>query len=303
MNDNIKISSVGLEEAKLIASTNLCDAFGRTGIGGRKENQDNYTGMSVGNNVILTVCDGMGGMNGGQTASRIAVTEIAQILAESPVEELGEKAIYKAVDAANAAIYRRALNDPPLRGMGTTATVLVLTPEAAYLTHVGDSRIYQLRKGKKKFRTFDHSKVFEMVAQNMMTEEQARQSSFSNIITRALGIRPKVDMVVEKIPYKKGDRFILCCDGIWNTLPEPEMLKLFLAKSIAKEEVEYLTETVNGIGEQRGGDHDNLTAIVVDVKQKSTYQYGCWKLAGLAIKRQLARLGKENGKSRNVKRR
>ena len=258
--------------------------------------------MSVGNNVILTVCDGMGGMNGGQTASRIAVTEIAQILAESPVEELGEKAIYKAVDAANSAIYRRALNDPTLRGMGTTATVLVLTPEAAYLTHVGDSRIYQLRKGKKEFRTFDHSKVFEMVAQNMMTEEQARQSSFSNIITRALGIRPKVDMVVEKIPYKKGDRFILCCDGIWNTLPEPEMLKLFLAKSIAKEEVEYLTETVNGIGEQRGGDHDNLTAIVVDVKQKSTYQYGCLKLAGLAIKRQLARLGKENGKSRNVKR-
>ena len=302
MNDNIKISSVGLEEAKLIASTNLCDAFGRTGIGGRKENQDNYTGMSVGNNVILTVCDGMGGMNGGQTASRIAVTEIAQTLAESPVEELGENAIYKAVDAANAAIYRRALNDPPLRGMGTTATVLVLTPEAAYLTHVGDSRIYQLRKGKKEFRTFDHSKVFEMVAQNMMTEEQARQSSFSNIITRALGIRPKVDMVVEKIPYKKGDRFILCCDGIWNTLPEPEMMKLFLAKSLAKEEVEYLTETVNGIGEQRGGDHDNLTAIVVDVKKKSTYQYGCLKLAGRAIKRQLARLGKGNGKSRNVKR-
>lgn len=293
---------MGLEEAKLIASTNLCDAFGRTGIGGRKENQDNYTGMSVGNNVILTVCDGMGGMNGGQTASRIAVTEIAQTLAEFPIEELGENAIYKAVDAANAAIYRRALNDPPLRGMGTTATVLVLTPEAAYLTHVGDSRIYQLRKGKKEFRTFDHSKVFEMVAQNMMTEEQARQSSFSNIITRALGIRPKVDMVVEKIPYKKGDRFILCCDGIWNTLPEPEMMKLFLAKSATKEEVEYLTETVNGIGEQRGGDHDNLTAIVVDVKQKSTYQYCCLKLAGLAIKRQLARLGKGNGKSRNVKR-
>ena len=293
---------MGLEEAKLIASTNLCDAFGRTGIGGRKENQDNYTGMSVGNNVILTVCDGMGGMNGGQTASRIAVTEIAQTLAEFPIEELGENAIYKAVDAANAAIYRRALNDPPLRGMGTTATVLVLTPEAAYLTHVGDSRIYQLRKGKKEFRTFDHSKVFEMVAQNMMTEEQARQSSFSNIITRALGIRPKVEMTVEKIPYKKGDRFILCCDGIWNTLPEPEMMKLFLAKSATKEEVEYLTETVNGIGEQRGGDHDNLTAIVVDVKQKSTYQYCCLKLAGLAIKRQLARLGKGNGKSRNVKR-
>lgn len=299
MNDNLETSSVGLEEAKLIASVGLCDAFGRTGIGGRKENQDSYAGMTVGNNVILTVCDGMGGMNGGQTASRIAVTEIAQTLAETPIEKLGEEAIFTAVEAANAAIYRRALNDPPLRGMGTTATVLVLTPEVAYLTHVGDSRIYQLRNGKKKFRTFDHSKVFEMVAQNMMTEEQARQSSFSNIITRALGIRPKVEMTVEKIPYKKGDRFILCCDGIWNTLPEPEMMKLFLAKSAAKEEVEYLTETVNGIGEQRGGDHDNLTAIVVDMKQKSTYQYGCLKLACQAIKRQLSRLNKRSGKSQS----
>lgn len=299
MNDNLKTSSVGLEEAKLIASVGLCDAFGRTGIGGRKENQDSYAGMTVGNSVILTVCDGMGGMNGGQTASRIAVTEIAQTVAETPIEKLGEEAIFKAVEAANAAIYRRALNDPPLRGMGTTATVLVLTPEVAYLTHVGDSRIYQLRNGKKKFRTFDHSKVFEMVAQNMMTEEQARQSSFSNIITRALGIRPKVDMVIEKIPYKKGDRFILCCDGIWNTLPEPEMMKLFLAKSATKEEVEYLTEAVNGIGEQRGGDHDNLTAIVVDMKQKSTYQYGCLKLACQAIKRQLSRLNKRSGKSQS----
>lgn len=299
MNDNLKTSSVGLEEAKLIASVGLCDAFGRTGIGGRKENQDSYAGMTVGNNVILTVCDGMGGMNGGQTASRIAVTEIAQTLAETPIEKLGEEAIFKAVEAANAAIYRRALNDPPLRGMGTTTTVLVLTSEAAYLTHVGDSRIYQLRKGQKEFRTFDHSKVFEMVAQNMMTEEQARQSSFSNIITRALGIRPKVDMVVEKIPYKKGDRFILCCDGIWNTLPEPEMVKLFLAKSATKEEVEYLTETVNGIGEQRGGDHDNLTAIVVDMKQKSTYQYGCLKLACQAVKRQWSRLNKRSGKSQS----
>lgn len=299
MNDNLKTSSVGLEEAKLIASVGLCDAFGRTGIGGRKENQDSYAGMTVGNNVILTVCDGMGGMNGGQTASRIAVTEIAQTLAETPIEKLGEKAIFKAVEAANAAIYRRALNDPPLRGMGTTTTVLVLTSEAAYLTHVGDSRIYQLRNGKKEFRTFDHSKVFEMVAQNMMTEEQARQSSFSNIITRALGIRPKVEMTVEKISYKKGDRFILCCDGIWNTLPEPEMMKLFLAKSAAKEEVEYLTETVNGIGEQRGGDHDNLTAIVVDMKQKSTYQYGYLKLACQAIKRQLSRLNKRSGKSQS----
>ena len=299
MNDNIKTSIIGLDEAKRLAIIDLCDAFGCTGIGGRKENQDNYAGTSVGNNAILTVCDGMGGMNGGQTASLIAVTEIAQTLAETPAEKLGEEAIRKSVETANSAIYRRALNDPPLRGMGTTATVLVLTPEAAYLTHVGDSRIYQLRKGKKVFRTFDHSKVFEMVAQKMMTEEQARQSSFSNIITRALGIRRKVEMTVEKVPYKKGDRFILCCDGIWNTLPEAEILKLFMAKDKTKDEVEYLTATINGIGEQRGGEHDNLTAIVVDMKQNSTYQYSCLRKAGLVIKRQLARIRKSSKTKRN----
>lgn len=292
MNDNINTSIVGLDEVKRIAVIELCDAFGRTGIGGRKENQDSYAGASVGNNVMLTVCDGMGGINGGQTASLIAVTEIAQTLAETPEEQLGEESIRKSVDAANSAIYSRALSEPLLRGMGTTATVLVLTPEAAYLTHVGDSRIYQLRKGKKVFRTFDHSKVFEMVAQKMMTEEKARQSSFSNIITRALGIRPQVEMTVEKLPYKKGDRFILCCDGIWNTLPEPEILKLFMAKDTTKEEVEYLTETINAIGEQRGGEHDNLTAIVVDMKQNSTFQYSCLKKMGLVIKRQFARMRK-----------
>ena len=106
-------------------------------------------------------------------------------------------------------------------------------------------------------------------------------------------------MTVEKIPYKKGDRFILCCDGIWNTLPEAEILKLFMAKDKTKDEVEYLTATINGIGVQRGGEHDNLTAIVVDMKQNSTYQYSCLRKAGLVIKRQLARIRKSSKTKRN----
>lgn len=180
MNDaNYPTSAIGLEEIRLIASTEWCEAYGRSGIGGRKENQDSYGGMCSGSSVILTVCDGMGGMNGGQTASRIAATEILQTLAEATVEEIETgSAVSDAIKNANAAIYRRAFNEPPLRGMGTTATVLVITPQAAYLTHIGDSRIYQLRKGKKVFRTFDHSKVFEMVEKKVITEEQARQSSF-----------------------------------------------------------------------------------------------------------------------------
>lgn len=263
----------GIEPVKTFASTRAFEACGCTGVGGRTENQDTYAGMLCGDNLYLTVCDGMGGMNGGQTASRIAAVEIVQTLAETPTDKMGPDAVRNAVMTANAAVYRRAFNEPALRGMGTTATVLVITPKAAYVTHVGDSRVYQLRKGKKVFRTFDHSKVFEMVEKKVMTEEQARQSSFSNIITRALGIRTKIDMTVETLPYKKGDRFVLCCDGIWNAEPEPVIIKMLTANANdTKKAVAKLAEGINDIGEKRGGQHDNLTAIIADVKQDSLYQ-------------------------------
>lgn len=266
-------SDLGLEPAKQLVKNRLCVAYGRTGVGGRSENQDAFGGFGSGN-VVLTVCDGMGGMNGGQTASRIAKTEILQTFYECPSDKWNQQLIVTAVNNANNAIYRKSLAEPTLRGMGTTATVLLLTPEAAFLTHIGDSRIYQLRGGKKIFRTFDHSKVFEMVAQNMMTEEQARNSSFSNVITRALGIRPTVEMTVEKLPYRKGDRFVLCCDGIWNCLPEPEVIGMFCEKNESLDEVNFLTESVNAIGIEKGEGHDNLTAIIADTLHNSEYQYG-----------------------------
>jgi len=277
MNSIYKKSDLGLEDSKKLADTRLCIAYGRSGVGGRSENQDCYGGAHLDDNVVLTVCDGMGGMNGGQTASHIAVTEILQSIIEYPKEKWGEDLIVKAVNNANAAIYRKSVAEPSLRGMGTTATVLILTPEAAFLTHVGDSRIYQLRRGKKIFRTFDHSRVFEMVSQKMITEEQARTSSFSNVITRALGIRPSVEMTVEKIPYKKGDRFILCCDGIWNCEPESNIIEYFDKKDTPGREIKYLTETINGIGIGSGGNHDNLTAIVADIVSNSKYQYSILK--------------------------
>ena len=245
--------------------------------------------------VILTVCDGMGGMAGGQTASYIAVTEIIKELAETSEDQIGPDAIRRAVENANGAIYQRASNEPSLRGMGTTTTILVLTRYAAYLTHIGDSRIYLIRKNRKSFRTFDHSKVFEMVSQGLMTEEQARQSSFSNIITKALGIRPKVEVEVLTLPYKKGDRFILCCDGIWNTEPEAEILKLFTFDKSPEITIKKLTDYVNSKGIERGGDYDNLTAIIADMKIKSKYQYSVFhyiKLYFLSVGKNIKKMFK-----------
>lgn len=265
----------GLEPIVQLAVTPLCDAFGRSGIGGRKENQDSFDGCSVGDNVILTVCDGMGGMNGGQTASTLATNEIVNYLGSLPAEKFDREALAEAIKRANDAIYRCAAATPALRGMGTTATIVVFTPQKALVAHVGDSRIYQLRKGRKQFRTFDHSKVFDMVSNGLMTEEQARQSNFSNIITRALGIWPSVQPDIAEIPYRKGDRFLLCSDGIWNGLPEPEMLKLFAENAgEPKAEAEQLALYMNALGHERGGEHDNLTVIVADMKKDSALQPG-----------------------------
>lgn len=294
MNTTYNRSEKGLEPCTKIASTCRCIAYGRTGAGGRLENQDSFAGTNIGENVIMTVCDGMGGMNGGQTASRIAITEIVQTLMETPKNQWNESSLRIALENANAAIFRKSGDEPRLRGMGTTATVLMITPEAAFLSHIGDSRIYQIRNGKKIFRTFDHSKVFEMVAQKMITEEQARTSSFSNIITKALGIRPTLDLEVYKIPYRAGDRFVLCCDGIWNCRPEAEMLDFFDLEDTPNREVSTLTEIVNAIGIESGGGHDNLTAIVADITADSQYQYKLFRPISNLFRRLFERKQNQN---------
>lgn len=273
MDANKDIQKPVVDELQLIVDNNLCYACGQSGVGGRKENQDTYGGIGNNDIVILTVCDGMGGMAGGQTASNIAVREIIKFLSVIPADKICIEDVKESVLHANESIYKHAIEVPQLRGMGTTATVVVITKKAAHVAHVGDSRIYLIRKGKKVFRTFDHSKVFEMVQQGMMTEEEARQSSFSNIITRALGIRPTVDVEVKTIPYKRGDRFILCCDGIWNTDAEPDMLRLFVSKDSTQEVVKNITKVVNNKGIERGGEHDNLTIIMADMKENSEFQY------------------------------
>ena len=117
-----------VDEMKLISNDEMCHACGQTGMGGRKENQDTYGGVATNQAVILTVCDGMGGMAGGQTASYLAVTEIIKTLAETPEDKMGPDAIRHAVENANSSIYQRAVNEPSLRGMGTTAIMQLISP-------------------------------------------------------------------------------------------------------------------------------------------------------------------------------
>ena len=213
----------------LHGETNKSAFFGYTCIGGRPEDQDCLAYDDVHGRQIFAVCDGMGGHAGGCVASTTAAKALTDSLKRQAEIVSTKEAIISAVNEANTAVYKKSQEEPSLRGMGTTLTLLVVDDQAAYVTHIGDSRIYQLRKGRKKFRTFDHSQVFEQVAKGKMTEEEARVHPRANILSKAIGILPDVDFVVTKLDYREKDRFVLCCDGVWNTQPEADILNMFSA--------------------------------------------------------------------------
>lgn len=238
-------------------------------IGGRSENQDSYGYHDTPFGLLIVVCDGMGGGPAGKTASSMAVSEILAGVMECEVDTAPKDVLQKAIQRANRALLDAIVENPDLSGMGTTCTALLLNEQSAIMAHVGDSRIYQLRRHGKVFRTFDHSLVFDLVKQKVITEEQARLSDQSNIITRALGMKQELEIDIEERPYKKGDRFLLCTDGIHGTMPEKELMALATQRGELGNVVDGIAAMVDGNGKKNGGGHDNLTLVVVETKEKS----------------------------------
>ena len=161
----------------LTGENNRTAFYGYTCIGGRPEDQDCLVYDEAKGRQVFSVCDGMGGHAGGCVASRLAAKVLIESFRRQDAVPIAD-AIVTAVADANYAVYRKAQEEPSLRGMGTTLTILVIDDEAAYVSHIGDSRIYQFRKGQKIYRTSDHSRVFEQVAKGKMTEEEANTDDY-----------------------------------------------------------------------------------------------------------------------------
>lgn len=240
-------------------------------IGGRSENQDAYGYVDTPLGALIVVCDGMGGANGGSTASNLAVKVILENVAAAT--ENPENALKNAILNANEAIYRMGQEYPDLYGMGTTVTAVLINTCCAYSAHVGDSRVYQLRGKRKVYRTFDDSAVFQLVKMKTITEEQARTSSNSNVILKALGVSETLDFDVDKLSYDKGDRFVLCTDGFWGNVPESEFIDYISKKGSLETVVERAAGKVEKAGIQlKGGGHDNLTAAVFNTLNYSKFR-------------------------------
>lgn len=244
--------------------------FAESRIGGRSENQDSYGSSDTPYGFVVTVCDGMGGGPGGKTASTIAVNEIITGIKEGNPDDTATNIVIKAIRRANLAIIEKGQETPALKGMGSTCTVLLISKDSAIVAHVGDSRVYQLRGKSKVFRTFDHSMVFDLVKQKVITEEQARLSAQSNVITRALGIKPDIEVDTVELPYQTGDRFMLTTDGIHGSVEEATLIEMASNKKHALGTVtDEIATTIDGKGRKEGGGHDNLTLAIIETKTNS----------------------------------
>lgn len=252
-------------------------------IGGRKENQDSAGIKDTPLGYLVVVCDGMGGMQGGSTASQLAVQTILETVASADKQSNPSMTLIKAIRNANIAIIEEGQNNSELQGMGTTVTALLLTPYSAITAYVGDSRIYQLRDGKKVFRTFDHSMVFEMVKKKVISEEQARLSAQSNVILKALGINPDIEVETVERPYQKGDRFILCTDGFWGAMSEEDFIRHLSEKNPINKILESTANVIESIGRNSGSEYDNLTAAILEMNNNSILKEKMNKTAKIII--------------------
>lgn len=251
--------------------------------GGRVENQDTcgYADTSFG--LLVVVCDGMGGGPGGKLASSLAVDTIIRVVCDATVTAEPEKVLINAIQIANQVLIKHIVDNPSLRGMGTTVAALLINDYAAILAHAGDSRIYKFRGSHKVYRTTDHSVVSELVRKGTLTEEQARLSAQSNVITRALGVASEIKVDISEQAYEKGDRFMLCSDGIWGSIPEKELIKIAAGTKSSGGAVESLVIRIDEQGFSTGGGHDNLTVALIETTNNSILKEKMSKQAKMII--------------------
>lgn len=241
---------------------------GKTDVGRvRATNQDAFLANNEAK--LYLVADGMGGHAGGEIASRLAVDTIEaqicknlQIFELDPLEANHEFQILKTMEAsvnfASAKIYEHALEDPSLRGMGTTATVVKISGKHAYWAHVGDSRLYLLRNRFLYQLTFDHSLVNEQVRAGILTPEEAEVHHLKNVITRSVGYQEEEDVDSASILIQTGDKLILCSDGLHGKVSDSEIASI--VDELGLDSLDTLVDLANS----RGGD-DNITILVVSL--------------------------------------
>lgn len=236
-------------------------AFALTDVGQRRKiNQDCvYASVEPVGNLpnLFIVADGMGGHKAGDFASRFAVNAVRESIGASQ-ETNPIKLIRDAIELANRGILRESDEHEEMRGMGTTIVVTTIIDRYAYTANVGDSRLYLLGDTLKQI-TKDHSLVEEMVRLGEITEAEARNHPDKNIITRAVGATPNVDIDFFDYKVEPGGMILMCSDGLSNMVEDEDIRRILRRTISIEDKARVLVETAN-----ENGGKDNIAVILVE---------------------------------------
>src|SRR5437868_12337160 len=231
-------------------------AGGATDVGlVRAHNEDRF----LADERLFAVADGVGGHKAGEVASQTAVETLQREFTDPRTD-----ALIDAVKLANRTVWNLAETNSDQRGMGTTLTAIALVDdggeERLAIVNVGDSRAYLLQQGQLEQLTEDHSLVEQLVREGQLTREEAQVHPQRSIITRALGLDPDVDVDSWELTPYKGDRILLCSDGLTNEVSDDEIASTLRTVGDPQEAATKLVDEAN----DRGG-NDNITVVVIDV--------------------------------------
>ena len=247
----------------------------QTSVGQVRENNEDHIHLRTGDGFMLAlVADGMGGAAAGEEASRIAVeiidTDLAPGSPRDRAQEVGSMSedmlkfrLQHAIQKANLSIMRRAIEEPDMRGMGTTVTLALLRGGSVTVAHVGDSRAYLVSAYDRAIQqiTSDHSFVEALLAAGHITAEQAEEHPMRNVLYRALGQAEDMDVDLYHAHLRHGDRLVLCSDGLTRHVKAHEIARIVLNAAAPADAGSQLINLAN----ERGGE-DNVSVIVIQAE-------------------------------------
>ncbi len=244
------------------------EAAGLTDVGCHRENnEDNYAYWEPQDDAafqrlgrLAVVADGMGGAEGGQHASRIAVEAVCELYSSSP-ETDPQQRLLASFHGANSRVQQEAQAKPMLHGMGTTLTACALVGSSLYFAHIGDSRLFLVRNGEARQLSRDHSLVARLIESGTIRPEDAESHPQKHVLTAAIGVVEELepDIPAAPVDLKPADVLVLCSDGLWGQMTPAEIAKIVSA-SAPKDACKALVQ----LAKERGGP-DNITVQILRV--------------------------------------
>lgn len=233
-------------------------AAGRTDTGRKRPHNEDAIRLEPRDGLVV-LADGMGGYSAGEVASQIAVDTVVTTVRNASPLERGQRLLQEAVGKANRAILDKARDDPDRRGMGTTLAICLFRRRRVSIAHVGDSRVYRLRRGRLERLTTDHSLNQELLDRGYYTRMEARRAGNRHVITRALGVAEEVEATLRDEPVAEGDIFLLCSDGLTDMMDDHSIrYALESADGDLNGVVDDLVDRANELGGR-----DNISVILI----------------------------------------